>query len=217
MTVTAGLFITLEGPEGCGKSTQAVKLEEWLRQRGHTVLLTREPGGTRMGEAIRALLHDPAQTDIQPATEILLYCAARSQLARQILIPHLRQGGTVVCDRFADSTFAYQGYGRGFDLGLLRSISHLAADGLIPHATFLLDLPIEIGLARKKKSGGEWNRMDAETEEFHRRVREGYRSLAREEPSRWIVIDASGDINIVWDQMEHALTDWLAGRQRTGA
>lgn len=206
----SGLFITLEGPEGCGKSTQAQRLASYVRELGREVLLTREPGGTPISESIRGLLHDPIHAEMHAATEIFLYCAARAQLVHQILIPFIQQGGAVICDRFSDSTLAYQGYGRGMDLDTLRSFSQFAADGLTPTITFLLDVPVEIGLLRKQQSGGEWNRMDAQAVEFHQRVRQGYLELARQEPRRWVLVDATVTQEAVWEQMKAATNRFLS-------
>jgi dTMP kinase len=210
--MTSGFFITLEGPEGGGKSTQASRLAKYLRERGRNVLLTREPGGTLLGEQIRALLNDFHQTDLHPRAEILLFCASRAQLVYQIIQPHLEDGGTVVCDRFSDSTLAYQGYGRGLDLDSLRTIIRFATGACTPHLSLLLDLPVEVGLERRKQSGGEWNRMDAQTLEFHQRVRQGYKELACAEPARWVRIDASGNADQVWDEIRIALDRILSAR-----
>jgi dTMP kinase len=204
-----GLFITLEGPEGCGKTTQAPRLAALLRENGWDVLLTREPGGTPISEAIRQLLHDPANSDMRSSTEILMYCAARAQLVGQQLIPHLQKGGAVICDRFADSTVAYQGYGRGIDIHTLGFISDFAAEGLHPNITFLLDVPVEIGLGRRKQSGGEWNRMDALAVEFHQRVRQGYLELAHQDPTRWSIINASVGVDQVWEQIKRVIEPFL--------
>jgi dTMP kinase len=186
------LFITFEGPDGGGKTTQAHRLVEHLRAQGHEVLLTREPGGTAIGEQIRRVLADLANTPMHPRTEILLFSASRAQLVHEVIRPHLQSGGTVVSDRFFDATLAYQGYGHRLDLAALRSITTFATGGLTPDLTFLLDLPAEEGLMRRKKHG-EWNRLDAYNLEFHQRVRNGYLELAAAEPGRWIVLDARKD------------------------
>lgn len=186
------LFITFEGPEGSGKTTQLRLLEAWLRGRGYDVLATREPGGTAISEAIRTILLDPAHTEMRPETEILLFSAARAQIVAQVIRPHLARGGIVLCDRYADSTLAYQGYGRGLDLDILRAITAFATGGLLPHLTIYLDIPIEIGLQRKAIQ--EWNRLEAQTRAFHQRVRQGYLEMAAAEPERWLVLDASQPI-----------------------
>ena len=191
------MFITLEGPDGSGKTTQARLLAHWLQEEGHPVVLVREPGGTTIGERIREVLHDPAHTGMSPWTEVFLYCAARSQLVAEIIRPALAAGQTVLCDRYADSTLAYQGYGRGLDLDALRLVLYLATGGLTPDLTFCLDISPEEGLARRRAGGGEWNRLDQETVDFHRRVRTGYLELAGLEPQRWVVVDAARSVEAV--------------------
>jgi dTMP kinase len=200
------LFITLEGPEGSGKSTHASRLAEYLRSKGRNVLLTREPGGTSIGDQIRAILNDHANAEMQARAEILLFCASRAQLVSQMIRPHLAGGGTVVCDRYSDSTLAYQGYGRGLELKILRSISDFASDRLVPDLTLLLDLPVEVGLARRRRSDSDWNRLDAQEIEFHRKVRGGYLQLVRKDPRRWAVIDADRPEEDVWGQICRAVT-----------
>jgi len=194
-------FITLEGPEGCGKSTQAVTLCAEMKRRGYDVLHTREPGGTPIGEQIRRVLMDLENTSMLPRVEVLLFSASRAQHVRDVILPHLQQGGVVVCDRFYDSTLAYQGYGHGLDVEALRTITAFATDGLVPDLTLLLDLPIEDGLLRKQNEG-EWNRLDAYDLPFHRRVREGYLQLAEAEPERWHRVDASHTIDDVQEAIQ---------------
>jgi dTMP kinase len=209
-----GLFITLEGPEGSGKSTHASRLAEYLRSKGRDVLLTREPGGTSIGDQIRAILNDHANIVLNPSAETLLFCASRAQLIHQMIRPHLARGGTVVCDRYSDSTLAYQGYGRGLDLGVLRSISDFATDRLTPDLTLLLDLPVEVGLARRRRSESDWNRLDALEVEFHRNVRKGYLELSGLEPERWVRIDAEKDEEEVWSQIAEAVASRLGSAPR---
>lgn len=208
-TNASGFFITLEGPEGSGKSTHASRLAEYLRSKGRDVLLTREPGGTSIGDQIRSILNDHANSAMQPRAEILLFCASRAQLINQMIHPHLARGGTVVCDRFSDSTLAYQGYGHRLDLETLKSISRFATEGLVPDLTLLLDLPVEIGLARRRRSDSDWNRLDALDVEFHRRVRKGYLELAGQEPGRWVQIDAEQEEEDVWRQINKAVKSRL--------
>jgi len=193
-----GLFITFEGPEGSGKTTQIRRLADWLGDQGREVLTTREPGGTRIGEAIREVLLSPAHTEMCAEAEILLFSAARAQIVRETLQPHLARGGVVLCDRFADSTLAYQGYGRLLDLDTLRQITLFATGGLVPALTICLDLPVVEGLRRKQ--GGdqaEWNRMERERLDFQERVRRGYLALAAAEPQRWFVLDALREIEVI--------------------
>jgi len=185
------VFITLEGPDGSGKTTQARLLEEWLCQEGHDVVLTREPGGTEIGRQIRGVLHDTRNAKMNARAEILLYSADRAQHVSGLIEPALANDQIVVSDRYYDSTLAYQGYGRRLDLGMLRTITTFATGGLTPDLTFYLDISAEEGLRRRKDGGGEWNRLDAEDLAFHRRVRAGYRALIEREPARWAVIDAA--------------------------
>lgn len=194
-------FITFEGIEGSGKTTQMQLLRDWLQARGEQVLATREPGGTAIGDRIRAILLDPIHTEMAAETEILLYSAARAQIVRQVIRPHLEQGWIVVCDRFFDSTLAYQGYGRGLPLDILRDITAFATGGLVPDLTFYLDLPVEVGLRRKAQTPAEWTRFEAETLAFHRRVRKGYLELASAEPRRWVVLDAGQPAELIQERI----------------
>ncbi len=194
------LFITLEGPDGGGKSTQARLLVEYLTARGTPALLTREPGGTTIGDQIRRTLMDLGNTGMQPRTEILLFSASRAQIVHQVIRPRLEAGGVVVCDRFYDSTLAYQGYGHGLDLTALRAITEFATGGLRPDLTFLIDLPAEDGLRRRRR-GGQWNRLDAYDLGFHQRVRQGYFDLAAAEPDRWVTVDATRPVDAVQSEI----------------
>jgi dTMP kinase len=191
------VFITLEGPDGSGKTTQARLLAEWLREQGSEVVLTYEPGGTNIGDQIREVLHDPRNTAMDARTEILLYSASRAQHVVQRIRPALAANVTVISDRYADSTLAYQGYGRGLDLETLRTITHFATGGLAPDLTLYLDIPPQTGLQRRRLGGDEWNRLDAERLEFHQRVRAGYLELARQEPQRWVMLDAARPVEEV--------------------
>lgn len=206
-----GLFVTLEGPEGSGKSTQLPLLVRWLEQEGYGVLHTREPGGTPISERIRDLLHDPAHTEMTARAEILLYSAARAQHVEERIRPALEEGRIVLCDRFFDSTYAYQGYGRGLSLEDLRTITRFATGGLVPDVTLYLDLEPEVGLGRRRQGGGEMNRLDREALDFHRRVRLGYLKLAAVEPDRWITLDGAGSIEEVQDAIRMALRPILRG------
>jgi dTMP kinase len=192
------LFITFEGPDGSGKTTQIELLAESLRDQGHEVLITREPGGTSIGDQIRDVVHDVKNVEMTRETEFLLYSASRAQLVRQVIRPHLKRGGTVLCDRFADSSMAYQGYGRELDLDTVRCITRFATGGLCPDLTVYLDLPVEVGLQRKESAhaaqAGEWNRLDQQTLDFHQRVRQGYLRMAEADPDRWLAVDAAQSI-----------------------
>ena len=181
------LFIVFEGCDGSGKTTQSRTLLHRLHREGCSALLAREPGGTPLGEAVRRWLKVPGS--IAPLAEMLLFTSARAQLVSQVIRPALGDGVTVICDRFAPSTVAYQGYGRGLDLALIHQLNRLASDGLIPHLTVLLDLHPEAGLARKGAT--RTDSFDAAPLEFHRRVRQGYLAQAAEQPDRWLVLDAT--------------------------
>jgi dTMP kinase len=184
----------------------------WLGQRGLDPLTTREPGGTRISEAIRALLHNPRHTEMTAETEILLYAAARAQHVAEIILPALEAGQVVLCDRFYDSTYAYQGYGRGLPLETLRRITSFATRGLTPDLTLYLDVPPEIGLARRERGGEEMNRLDRETLDFHQRVRAGYLALIEEEPTRWHCIDATTPVEAVQVAIRETVTQALNGQ-----
>lgn len=184
------MFITFEGSEGSGKTSQQVQLAEYLVSLGVPLLATREPGGTEIGEQVRAILSDMKNTAMHPRAEILLFQASRAQLVEQVIRPHLEKGGVVLCDRYADSTMAYQGYGYQLvDLAVLREIVTFATGGLQPDLTLLLDVDVEEGL-RRRAHGGEWNRLDAYELAFYQRVRQGYHEMARAEPGRWVIVDA---------------------------
>jgi dTMP kinase len=203
-------FITLEGPDGGGKTLQATRLVEHLNQRGFNALLTREPGGTPISDQIRKILERLDNTAMDPRTEFLLFSASRAQHVNQIITPHLEKGGIVVCDRYFDSSLAYQGFGHQLDLETLREVTAFATEGLTPDLTLLLDLPVEEGLQRRQQ-GGDWNRLDAYELAFHQRVRQGYARLAADAPERWVTIDAARDMHEVWEDV------WATVEARLGA
>ncbi len=203
-------FITFEGIEGSGKTTQINLLLAWLRQQTRPVLATREPGGTAIGDRIRAILLDPLHTDMAPETEILLYSAARAQIVRQVLRPHLADGWIVICDRFFDSTLAYQGFGRGLSLHDLRHITTFATGGLVPDLTIYLDIDPEAGLRRKAQTPGEWTRLEAESLAFHQRVRAGYLALAAAEPVRWLLLDGDRPAPVIQAEIRQCVQTLLA-------
>jgi dTMP kinase len=207
------LFITFEGPDGSGKSTQIELVARHLSGLGYSVYATREPGGTAIGDQIRDVLHDVHNTEMTARAEILLYSASRAQLVEQVIRPRLAQGQVVLCDRYADSTYAYQGYGRQLDFDELRLITRFATQGLIPHLTIYLDLPVKEGLRRKERANsageGELNRMDRLTVEFHERVRRGYLEMAQAEPQRWLVIDATISVEEISRQICRRLEETL--------
>lgn len=204
------LFITFEGPEGGGKTTQLRLLQAQLEQQGRQVIATREPGGTAIGNAIRAILLDPHHTGMSPRAEALLFNAARAQLIDEIVQPALAAGQIVLCDRFADSTLAYQGYGRNLSLADLQTLIAYATLGVRPHLTIFLDIPAATGLQRKSQ-GAEWNRLEAEQLTFHQRVREGFLTLVAAEPHRWLVVDATQTIEqvhaAIWQRVQTLLRD----------
>ncbi len=202
------MFITLEGPEGSGKSTQIKRLAKRLELMGFPVITTREPGGTPIGDQIRQVLVRMENKELHPRTEILLFLAARAQLVEQLIKPALQDGKIILCDRYGDSTLAYQGYGHGLDLEKLRQMLDFATDHLKPDLTILLDLDVKLGLMRKKAED-EWNRLDAYEVLFHERVREGYLNLAREEPNRWRIVDASQGIDAVQEDLLRIILDAL--------
>lgn len=202
------MFITLEGPEGSGKTSQLPPLAEYLRQKGLDILTTREPGGTSISEQIRTILHNLENKEMNPRTEILLFQASRAQLVEQEIRPHLKRGGVVLSDRYADSTLAYQGYGHQIDIESLRVLVTFATGGLKPDLTLLLDLDVETGL-RRKELKGEWNRLDAYDLDFHRRVRQGYLQLVRDEPERWVVVDASQSPKQVQEDLRRVIDERL--------
>lgn len=204
------LFITFEGPEGSGKSSQIALLASFLQQRGFSVVTTREPGGTPIGDEIRACVHNVANTAMTPTAEMLLYSASRAQLVGQVIRPSLAAGQMVLCDRFADSTIAYQGYGRGLNLEHLHQVTAIATGGLQPDITFLLDIDVEHGLARRTGGGLEMNRLDLEAVQFHQRVRDGYHQLAMVNPARWVVVDADRPITAVQADLQTTLLRRLA-------
>ena len=202
-----GWFITIEGPEGAGKTKQAARLEAWLTEAGVPVIRTREPGGTSLGEHLRDLLlsADSRATAIDPLADALLFNAARRQLVAEVIRPALDKGITVVCARFADSTLAYQGYGAGLDLGTLRSLESVATDGLRPDLTVLLDVPVEVGLARKTEAVDQTRFETGFDVDFHRRVRAGFLALAAAEPVRFAVVDSSAPEDAVWSAVRQAV------------
>jgi len=206
------MFISFEGIEGSGKTTHIKQTAGFLRNNGHDCIVTREPGGTRIGEKIRAILLDPLSQDMDPVTELLLYTADRVQHIRKFVLPLLSDGKTVLCDRYYDATMAYQGFARGLDIRLIEKIHKLLLEDLKPDITILLDLPAEIGLLRawkqieKGSRDKEETRFEKETLLFHNKVRSGYLELARLEPQRFRVIDASKDEHQVLDAIIRTLS-----------
>jgi dTMP kinase len=208
-----GFFITLEGVEGSGKTTQTALVADALRLAGHRVTVTREPGGTRAGEAIRAIFLDPA-VSLHAAAELLLVLADRAQHVREKLKPALAAGEIVLSDRYSDSTVAYQGYGRGLDLKLLNELNRLASDGARPDLTIVLDLDVETGLERTRaRVRGDVrgpDRFEGEQVEFHRRVRQGFLTIARDEPDRVRTIDATAPVAAITALIVEAIFELVA-------
>lgn len=206
------MFITFEGLDGSGKTTQIKQLVSYLREQGHDPLATREPGGTPIGDQIRRVLHSVNNDAMTPEAEILLYSASRAQLVGEVIRPALAAGRLVLCDRFYDSTLAYQGYGRGLDLEQLHAITGFATGGLKPDLTFFLDLETEAGLARRH-SDGTVNRMDLQERAFYERVRRGYQALVAREPDRWCVVDGNRPVPAIQSDLRRHLLERL--RERT--
>lgn len=209
-------FITVEGVEGAGKSTLITALRERLEESGREVMVTREPGGTRLGEALREVLLDNHQRGMVPEAELLLMFAARVQHVRETIRPALDEGTWVICDRFTDATYAYQGYGRGMPLDHIRYLEEWLQEDLRPDLTVLLDLPVQTGLARTDGRGGP-DRFETEADEFFERVRRGYLEMARAEPERFRLVDASRSREAVREEAGRVLDEYLSGAaQRAG-
>ncbi|HNT04943.1 MAG TPA: dTMP kinase [Anaerolineae bacterium] len=208
------MFITFEGPDGSGKTTQLHRLQGYLLKVGYPIVVLREPGGTDIGDQIRQVLHDPANVTMDPRAEVLLYSASRAQLTGEVIVPALRSGKMVLCDRFAESTMAYQGYGHRFDLDKLKAITAFATGGIRPDLVIYLDIEVEEGLRRKARGyqagQGEWNRMDQKEVEFHRRAREGYLAMAAAEPERWFVLDATLPVEVLQRSIRRKIKGLLA-------
>ena len=204
-------FITFEGGDGSGKTTQLQALESYLTALGKSCLSTREPGGTSVGKLLRKILLEVGKPRITSATELFLYLADRAQHIHEVIIPALEQGKIVLCDRHTDSTLAYQGYGRGIDLQLLRRLNDLASHGIKPDLTLLLDCPVEIGLSRTTQrrsqigAGQSEDRFEREELEFHERVRTGFLELARAEPARFRIINAAGSARVVAEEIKNII------------
>ena len=205
-----GVFITLEGPDGSGKSSQMRPLVDFLKQRGYPVHATREPGGTRISDQVRqVLLNRMENREMHPRTETLLFCASRAQLVEEVIRPRLERGEVVISDRYADSTLAYQGYGHQRDIHALVELLNYTTGGLWPDLTLLLDVDPQTGLSRRRHAGGEWNRLDAYALAFHERVRQGYFEMLQQQPERWRRIDASRSMDAVQEDMRAVVLERL--------
>ena len=207
--VDRGLFITFEGTDGAGKTTQIQRLSADLSKASYDVCLTREPGGTHISEQIRDMLLNPDNSEMVDTTELLLYAASRAQHVSEVIKPALEAGKIVISSRFADATVVYQGYGRGLDLDRINHLNQIATDSVRPDVTFVLDLPVEIGLQRVQSSRGGLDRLEREKIDFHRRLREGYQTLARQEPQRLKIIDAQLDPDQVYAQIQAVIQPLL--------
>ena len=203
-----GIFISFEGIEGTGKTTQARLLYQWLRGRGFDVILTGEPGGTQIGDKIKDILLSIEYKEISPVTELLLYNASRAQHIKEVILPAIRRGATVITDRFSDSTVAYQGYGREIDLNLIDSIDRIVTVGLRPDITILLDTDVEIGLKRNRGIN-KTDRLELEDAKFHKSVRDGYIKIASEKPERIKLIDASGSVKEIHNKIVSIVMDFI--------
>lgn len=198
------MFITLEGPEGSGKTSQLGLLSDYLQTSGYRVTRTREPGGTSIGDQVRQILLSKDNLEMHPRTEIMLFQASRAQLVEQIILPRLALGEVVLCDRYADSTIAYQGYGHQLDLHKLHTIVDFATGGLKPDLSILLDLDVSIGLKRRRMDG-DINRLDDLVLAFHQRVRAGYHQIVQSDPQRWVVIEADRDFDVVQQELREVV------------
>ena len=201
-----GLFITFEGVDGAGQSTQIQRLAANLKRKGVSVLVTREPGGTPISERIREVLLEREHHKMVSTTELLLYAAARSQHVAQCIAPALAEGQIVISDRFGDAMVAYQGHGRGLDLELIHHLNRVATDGLVPDLTIVLDVPVKVGRERTRRRRRALDRLELEDFEFHQRVREGYLTIAKEEPHRVRVIDSEQNFELVRDEIRELVT-----------
>jgi dTMP kinase len=204
-----GLFITLEGPEGAGKTTQLKLLSKHLEELGHEHTITRDPGGTSLGKPIRRILLS-CESVVSPLAELLLYEADRAQNVAEVIVPNLEKGHIVFCDRYTDSTIAYQGYGRDIDLKLIEQMNQVATQGLKPDLTILFDIESEAGLSRLHPSGHD--RLEREALEFHKKVRNGYLELSRQDPERWRVIAAAGPMSVVQEDLRKIVIDAIEAR-----
>jgi dTMP kinase len=214
-----GIFITFEGIDFCGKTTQAKKLAKYLGGRGRKVVLIREPGGERISEKIRKVLLSEKNKEITPLTELLLYIASRAQLTQRVILPSLAQKKIVICDRYFDSTLAYQGYGRGLNKNVIEYLNQISSSGLIPNLTILLDVPVEVSLKRKAKEANRFaslttrnkggDRLEREKVEFHRKVREGYLKIAERNKKRIKIVDGRGDIESTWQKVKSVVDNFF--------
>ncbi|KPL00504.1 MAG: hypothetical protein AMJ91_04465 [candidate division Zixibacteria bacterium SM23_73_3] len=205
-----GFFITFEGIDFCGKTTQARRLGSYLRRNGYEVLVVREPGGDRIAERIRRILLSRKNSEMTALTELLLYEAARSQLTQRVILPALKEGKVVICDRYSDSSLAYQGYGRGLSKKMIKSLNNISTFGLSPDLTILLDVSVKTFFKRRKKEKIERDRLEKERLEFHQRIREGYLTIARQNRKRIKVVDGTENIYKTWQKVRRVVDSFLS-------
>ncbi|HGE72733.1 TPA: dTMP kinase [Candidatus Poribacteria bacterium] len=205
-----GVFISLEGIEGCGKSTQAKILSDYMSELGYCVVQTREPGGTPVAEKIREVLLDPKNQDLTSRTELLLYLASRSQHVEQLIMPALKKGKIVICERFSDSTRAYQGYARGLDMDMIETLIRIATGNLEPDLTIILDMEVKEGLLRAERFKNYKDRLESENLDFHNKVRRGYLEIAKNNPNRIKVISAKGSIDDIHLRIRQYIDELLS-------
>ncbi len=208
----AGLFITFEGPDGAGKTTQVKVFAQHLQEEGYDVLVTREPGGTTISDKIRGLILDPAYTEMDDSTEALLYAASRAQHVREKVLPALAQGKVVVCDRFVDASIAYQGFGLGLPVHRIKDINDFATGGLVPDRTYLLDVPVAIGRSRLDARAG-LDRIEQKESGYHERVRGGFMQIASRNPARICLIDANRSMEEVSRDIQKDFSQWASSRK----
>lgn len=211
----AGFFITFEGIDFCGKTTQARRLISYLRRNGYNVLLVREPGGDGIAERIRRILLSKKNSEMTALTELLLYEAARSQLTERMILPALKEGKVVICDRYSDSSLAYQGYGRGLNKKMIKDLNHISTFVLLPDLTILLDVPVKTSFKRRKKEKREKDRLEKEKFEFHLRIREGYLTIARQNRKRIKVVDGTENIDKTWQKVRKVVDSFLSKSNRS--
>ncbi|KPL03559.1 MAG: hypothetical protein AMJ73_06430 [candidate division Zixibacteria bacterium SM1_73] len=205
----AGFFITFEGIDFCGKTTQAKKLANYLRKKGHEVVFIREPGGERISEKIRKILLSEKNKEMTPTTELLLYMASRAQLTQRTILPSLKEKKTVICDRYSDSSLAYQGYGRGLNISMIKYLNQVSSSGFTPDLTILLDVPVRVCLKRKAKEKKGKDRLEREKLEFHQKIRDGYLKIAERNKKRIKIIDGREDQEKTWHKVKKAVDSFL--------
>jgi len=210
-----GFFITFEGIDFCGKTTQARRLVSYLQRKGYKVLLVREPGGDRIAERIRKILLSKKNSEMTALTELLLYEAARSQLTQKVILPGLKEEKVVVCDRYSDSSLAYQGYGRGLDKRMIKNLNHISTFGLLPDLTILLDVSVKTSFKRRKKEKRKKDRLEKEKIGFHLRIREGFLSIARQNRKRIKIVDGTKNVEKTWQKVRKVLDSFLCKSDRT--